>query len=320
MIIAYITDQTTQTVTQTGLGHRGRMFLAAESFHPVGDTGGHVVVALRHLLCHDEASRRNQMRWNERAAEYKRMNKIATILCVLVFSASGVFAQDNARAIVEKAIQAQEGEAQIAKLRRMRIKAEGTAALVPGQPDLPFTIEDTWQMPDRYKSSSTFQITGQKYAQIQVIDGDKGWIQMNGQTLDLPKEAVAEMKEQKYAEDLDRLAFLKETGVELSAIDSIRVEGKTAAGVLLKSKEHRDVKLYFDTTSGVLVKREHRLLDPASGKVVLQEVIFSDYQEKDGLKHYKKIIGFRDGKKVFDATVTEMEFFDKLDEKIFAKP
>ena len=73
-------------------------------------------------------------------------------------------------------------------------------------------------MPDRYKSSSTFQITDEKYAQIHVIDGDKGWIQMNGQTLDLPKEAVAEMKEQRYAEDLDRLAFLKETGTT-KAID-----------------------------------------------------------------------------------------------------
>jgi hypothetical protein len=128
------------------------------------------------------------------------------------------------------------------------------------------------------------------------------------------------MKEQKYAEDLDRFAFLKERGVELSSLDEIRVEGKPAVGVLVKSKGHRDVKLYFDTASGLLVKREYPLLDPASGKEVLQEVVFRDYQETDGLKHYKKILAFRDGKKVFDAKVIEIEFFDKLDEKVFAKP
>jgi len=38
----------------------------------------------------------------------------------------------------------------------MRIKVDGTTDLVPGQPNLPFTIEDTWQMPHRYKTESSF--------------------------------------------------------------------------------------------------------------------------------------------------------------------
>ena len=62
------------------------------------------------------------------------------------------------------------------------------------------------------------------------------------------------------------------------------------------------------------------MLDPSSSKMVRQEVTFSDYQEKDGLKHYKKIVAHRDGKKVVDARVTEVEFFEKLDPKVFAKP
>jgi len=127
------------------------------------------------------------------------MNKIATILSVLVVSATVVSAEDKARAILEKAIQAQGGEAKVAKLRTMRIKVEGTASFVPGQPDLPFTIEDVWQMPDQYKTSSTFQFQGQKLTQIQAIDGDKGWIQANGQTQVMPKDAFDEMKEQTYA-------------------------------------------------------------------------------------------------------------------------
>lgn len=231
-----------------------------------------------------------------------------------------VLPQGEARAIVERAIQAQGGEAKVAKLRTMRIKAEGTIALVPGQPDLFFTIEDTWQMPGRYKSSSTFQIKGRKVAQTLIINGDKVWMRMNGQTQELPQKAVAEMKEQKYAEDLDRCAFLKESGIELSVLDSIQVDGKSAVGVLVRCAGHREIKLYFDSTSGLLAKREHWMLDPASGKEVLREVIFSDYQEKDGLKHYKRFIAFCDGTKVFDATVTEIEFIDNLDEKVFAKP
>src|SRR5262249_37591377 len=123
---------------------------------------------------------------------------LAAVLCVLLVAASVALAQDEARAIVEKAIQAQGGETKVAKLRAMRITAEGTADLIPGQPSVPFTIEDTWQMPDRYKTSSTFQLQGKKVTQTQVINGDEGWIQTGDQVQDIPKAALAEMKEQKY--------------------------------------------------------------------------------------------------------------------------
>jgi hypothetical protein len=249
-----------------------------------------------------------------------RKMHMTRVLCGLLVSASCAFAQDGTRAIVEKAIQAQGGEAKVAKLRTMRIKVEGTTDLVPGQPNLPFTIEDTWQMPNRYKTEFSCQLMGKKFTQTQVIDGDQGWIQTDCQVQDMPKDAVAEMKEQKYAEDLDRLAFLREKGIEFSLLNEIKVEGKPAVGVLVKSKGHRDVKLYFDKGSGLLVKREQQILDPSSSKEIRQEVIFSDYQEKDGLKHYRKIVGLRDGKKVIDASVTEVEFFEKLDAKVFAKP
>jgi hypothetical protein len=52
----------------------------------------------------------------------------------------------------------------------------------------------------------------------------------------------------------------------------------------------------------------------------VQEVVFSDYQEKDGLKHYKAITAYRDGQKLIEAKVTEIELLQKLDEKVFAKP
>ena len=47
---------------------------------------------------------------------------------------------------------------------------------------------------------------------------------------------------------------------------------------------------------------------------------FSDYREKDGLKHYRKISALHDGKKFVEGTVTEIEFFEKLDPKVLAKP
>ena len=251
------------------------------------------------------------------------MRKMYIMLLVrgaLLVSAATAFAQDQPRAIIEKAVQAQGGQANVAKLRTMRIKLDGTINLVPGQPSVPLTIEDTWQMPSRYKSSSSFQLAGGMMTQTQAIDGDKGWIEAGGQVQDMPREAMEEMREQKYAEDLDHLSFLNEKGIELSMLDEINVAARPAVGVLAKSRGHRDVKLYFDKADGLLVKREQVVLDPQSNKEVRQEVLFSDYQETHGLKHYRKIVALRDGKEVIAARVIEVEFFEKLDAKVFAKP
>ena len=49
-------------------------------------------------------------------------------------------------------------------------------------------------------------------------------------------------------------------------------------------------------------------------------MVFGDYQEKDGLKHYKTITAYRDGKKLIEAKVMEIEFLKRLDAKVFAKP
>jgi hypothetical protein len=161
-------------------------------------------------------------------------------------------------------------------------------------------------------------VPGRVVTSNKAIDGDKGWIQVMGMTQDMPEKDLAEMKEQKYAEDLDRLGFLKDKSLELSLLKEIKIDDKPAIGVLIKAKGHRDVKLYFDKETGLLVKRENRIVQV--DKEIPQEVFFGDYQDKDGLKHYRKITAHRDGKKVIDAKVVELEFFDKLDAKVFAKP
>jgi hypothetical protein len=238
----------------------------------------------------------------------------------LLGSGHFLYGQEGVRTIIEKAIQAQGGEKQVDQLRIMRVKVEGKIDVSPELKDLPFVIEDTWQMPGQYKTVLRIQLQkGMAYAHTLVIDGDKGWTMVNGKISDSSEEELAELRDQKQGEDLDRLGFLNDKGRELSVLDEVKIEGKPAVGVVVKTKGHRDVKLYFDKSSGLLVKRERRIAGDA-GKETLQEVFFSDYQEKDGLKHYRKISALQDGKKLLEGTVTEIEFFDKLDPKVFAKP
>src|SRR6478672_1371164 len=120
-------------------------------------------------------------------------------LFLILAVAAPAVADEKARALIEKAIQAQGGPDKVAKLRTMRLKVEGTMDLIPGQPGTAFAIEDVWHMPDKYRTTSTFAVMGMKVTQTQVLDGTRGWSEVNGHVTDLPKEAAAEMHEQQYA-------------------------------------------------------------------------------------------------------------------------
>lgn len=248
------------------------------------------------------------------------MNRLALVVLSWALLPALAAADDAGRAVVEKAIEAHGGPSKIAKLRVMRIKAEGTITLAPGQAGVPFVIEDWWQMPDQYKTTFRYELGGKRESQTQAVDGQAGWLQVNGQVQDLPKEAVAEMREQKYAEDMDRLGFLVDKEVEVTALDETKAGTQKVVGVVIKSKGHRDVKLYFDAVSSRLAKREHVVLDGATGRDIVQGVVFGDYRETDGAPHYHMLTAYRGGKKFVEAKVVEVEFFDKLDKKVFAKP
>jgi hypothetical protein len=248
------------------------------------------------------------------------MNRLCTIVASCILLPSFAVADDAGRAVVEKAIKAHGGPEKVAKLRVMRVKAEGTITLAPGQPGLPIVIEDWWQMPDQYKTTSRFELDKKKVSQTQTIDGGTGWIQGAGQVTDMPKDALTEMRKQKFAEDADRLGFLGDKDVEVTALGEAKVGGRASVGVLVKAKDRREVKLYFDKESGRLVKREHTVFDGGTGKDVVQEVVFGDYRDRDGVPHYHTFTASRGGKKFVDLKIVEIEFFDKLDKKVFAKP
>src|SRR5947208_3438225 len=82
-------------------------------------------------------------------------------------------AQPTARSVIEKAVQAHGGVEQLAKLKALRIKSKGTAALLPGADPVGFTGETTAQMPGQIKNVMEFDLQGKKHTLVQVIDGDK---------------------------------------------------------------------------------------------------------------------------------------------------
>lgn len=249
----------------------------------------------------------------------KTTSLFCSLVAILALFPHVAIAQGDPKAIVETAIAAHGGEAKIARLNRVHSKAEGTIDALPGQPPVPF-VGENWRWDGNSKMTVTMRVQGVKVSVTDAVQGDTQWRQLFGKTQDLAKEEVAEIQESRHVDKIAKLGFLKDDTVELVSLPESKFADKAAAGVLVKSKGHKDVKLYFDKENGLLVKVEHISLDLLSGKEVLQELVLSDYQDKDGLKYAMQSTLLRDGKKIMDGKVTELELVDKMDQAIFARP
>jgi hypothetical protein len=242
---------------------------------------------------------------------------LALSVCLSLGAVSSGGGPDEARAIIDKAIQARGGDAGLAKLGLVRIK--GTGKETGNGPEVALTWEQTAQLPDRIKSVQSLRFSGQMHSVTVVIDRDQGWFRSNDQTQEIPAKMLASMKEELYVNALELMLPLRGKEYELSTLPETKVQGRPAVGVKVTSKGHEDVKLFFDKESGFLVKRQ-RHMDSGMGRKVTEEVVYSDYREAEKMQVPRKLIKLLDGKKVSEHLVTEVQFLDKIDDRVFAKP
>jgi hypothetical protein len=184
-----------------------------------------------------------------------------------------------------------------------------------------FLGETTAQMPGQIKNVMEFDYQGKKHTLVQVIDGDKVAITLDGQAQPLREALIAELKELTYAERVNTLLpLLHDASHELVLVGETTVNDKPAQAVRVRGREHRDIVLHFDKASGLLVKAERRTLDPATLKEVPQEEYYGAYKEVDGLRRAMQVTVFKDGKKFLEGEITEVRYLDRLDPSVFAQP
>jgi hypothetical protein len=112
----------------------------------------------------------------------------------------------------------------------------------------------------------------------------------------------------------------KDIYFDLSLLPEMMIDGKTAQGVRVRSRGHRDVNLYFDKKTNLLVKLSHLFEDPITGENANEERIIKEYQDVQGIKTIKKAVVLREGKKYIDEELVEARYLEKVDDGEFAKP
>ncbi|MBI3409972.1 MAG: hypothetical protein HY040_16655 [Planctomycetes bacterium] len=223
------------------------------------------------------------------------------------------------RAIIDKGIKAQGGAANIAKFESST--AKGSGKFYGFGEGVPYAGEFIHQGHDKMRVQMDLNVMGKDIKVIVIVNGDKGWIKADTMLMEMSAEEVAEEKEGLYAEWVTALVPLEDKAYTLAALGETKVEEKAAVGIRVSKKGHRDVNLYFDKASGLVVKCEHMVKDvKAGGKEMTQESYFSDFKEFAGAKLPTKVVVKRDGSPFIDAVTPEIRPEKQLDRSLFEKP
>ena len=238
---------------------------------------------------------------------------VAVVLCLAGVRASTCVADEQqAREILNKAIEAAGGEAALAKYKAATWKEEGTYyGMGEG---VSYTGEYAIHYPDQFKMVITdvFAIVANK---------DKGWLRMEGQTREMSAEDLAETKEQIHAAWVTTLIPLKDPKYRMELAGEKTLGTRQTVGVKISCDGHRDVTLYFSTRGHLLAKSETTVKsDELGGKEVLEEITYNGYRRIDGVLTPLFSRVERDGEKYVDSRITEMKYAESLDDSVFARP
>jgi hypothetical protein len=232
-------------------------------------------------------------------------------------------ADDDAglKALIDKSIAANGGREKLAKNKAFTLKMKGKATAQGMTFD--FTMELMGQEPDKSKFNMDIDIMGQKITVTQVVNGEMGWMKnpVTNQVEPLTKEQMAEHKEQNYAKEVESLLVLNKKEFKLAPLGESKVGDQDAIGIRVSSAGHRDVSIYFDKQTSLILKTETKAKDPMAGDQEFnQETFYHDYKEVNGMKYPSKMTIKRDNADFMSGEVTEWTPSEKLDDNNFAKP
>jgi hypothetical protein len=250
-----------------------------------------------------------------------RLVRASLAAAVVLAFAPGARAADDPKEIVAKAIKAHGGEEFLTKYKAVQVREKGKITL-PGMAETEYSEETSYMLPDKFKQSLEMEIMGMKFVMNALIVGDKVTVEgmVAGQKLDLGDETREAYKDVPYILNvLQFVPLVKDKKYELNLIGEDKVDGKPVVGVRVSAKDQKDISLFFDKTSGLMLKMEHRTKGPGGAEVVESRLTKEYAKDKDGVPYAKKTLVLHDGKTFIESEAAEHKFLEKLDDSEFKK-
>ncbi len=224
---------------------------------------------------------------------------------------------DATQGVIERAIRAHGGLDRLSHLHADRVTTEGV--LIVQDNETPFRTETTVQLPNQFRN--VIHLLGERKTEfVNIVNGDKMYFTLDGQPQRVSDALAAELRETMQLNQAIRLVpLLTDKSYTLAPLGEVVIDDQPALGVKATAKGRRDLRLFFSKDTGLLIKTEHTI-DDGAGKEVVQEEMYSDFQDVEGYRRPMKVVVFRNGKRIMEAHVVGVDYLDKVDAAEFAKP
>jgi hypothetical protein len=163
-----------------------------------------------------------------------------------------------------------------------------------------------WHGLSHFRADETFQGRAIKV----IVNGDTG----SYMGKPLPRDKLDLFRNEAYGYSLSNLTPLKDKQFQLKKLADAAFQGKDCMVVEAALPGRPTIKLFFAKDTGLLAKSEFVAF---RDKRILFENQYSDYQETDGVKHWRKLDQLRDGVKYAHLDIQTVQFFDKFDPAMF---
>ena len=242
---------------------------------------------------------------------------LAALLAILTLTVTSRADDTGAAAVIDKAVEAAGGREKIAAVKAVTWTNKGKVTI--NGTESAFTARSTFAGHDRRRVEFDLDLGGNPIKVLSVINGDKGWRQVNGMTEELSGEELDRERRSAHLEwTTVALLPLKQAPFKTEAAGEERVDGKPADGVKVTGPVGEPHTIFFDRETHLPVKLVSVATDFAGEAT--HETTFSDYKEFNGIKKATKIKVKRDGQPFVDAELSEFKLIDAPDAKTFEKP
>jgi hypothetical protein len=249
----------------------------------------------------------------------KRLKMAALVLAIIGFWVTPSRAADDAAAtaVIDRAVKELGGSHKLRAVNAMEWSSKGTITV--DNTDNPFSLRIVLQGLDHRRVEFDTTIGGNPIKGVVIVDGDKGWRQVNGMTEELSADELANERRNGYMEWAGVLVLpLKAAPFSTESAGEERVNDRPAKVIKITGPDGKKVTAYFDSQTGLPARFVATVAD--FGGEATHETFPSDYKDFGGIKRAKKVKITRDGAKFIDAEVTEFKVLDAPDTSAFPKP
>lgn len=187
---------------------------------------------------------------------------------------------------------------------------------------------ETPQGPMEIKMEATASLSGKMVQKLQTpmgemtmgFDGETAWMQMGGQTQDMPASQKDEMQAALQRDSVTLLQRFEEPGVSVQALGPIDFEGKKVESVAVSDPARKlQVKVYIDPATNMIVGQQY-VASAMGGPPAENEDVYSDFKEFGGVKFATKSFTRSGGKVRVEITATDIKVNPGAPDSAYKKP